>query len=255
MNAQPRSSHQSITCHRCLEHTPQTCPFRQTECHKCKKVGHIAKACKTRSPRTEKSHKQTTKATNYMEQMQDTTRQGIPSQDSDNSYDLFTLSSNGQEPILVSVTLNQTPIQMEVDTGASLSLLNKQTFDIIANKNHTTLKTTDVHFKTYTGETIEILGAAELTITYGEQTKQLLVHVVAGNGPNLMGRDCGCAVSKSQLGNSTKCRCQMNYQGFWKNISRCSRMGLEHTKGERLHSTLTQRPSQSFSKRAPYPSH
>ena len=29
MNAQPRSSHQSTTCHRCLgEHTPQTCPFR-----------------------------------------------------------------------------------------------------------------------------------------------------------------------------------------------------------------------------------
>ena len=201
MNAQPRSSRQSTTCHRCLgEHTPQTCPFRHTECHKCKKVGHIAKACKTRSPRTEKSHKQT-KATNYMEEMQDTTRQGIPSQDSDNSYDLFTQSSNGQEPILISVTLNQTPIQMELDTGASLSLLNKQTFDIIANKNHTTLKTTDVHLKTYTGETVEILGSAELEVTYGEQTKQLVVHVAAGNGPILMGRDwlCNLKVSIGEL--------------------------------------------------------
>ena len=162
MNAQPHSSRQSTTCHRCLgEHTPQTCPFRQTECHKCKKVGHIAKACKTRSPHTEKSHKQT-KAMNYMEETQDTTRQGIPSQDSDNFYDLFTLSSNGQEPILVSVTLNQTPIQMELDTGALLFLLNKQSFDIIANKNHTTLKTIDVHLKTYTGKAVEILGYSYL---------------------------------------------------------------------------------------------
>ena len=33
MNAQPRSSLQSTTFHRCLgEHTLQTCPFRQTEC-------------------------------------------------------------------------------------------------------------------------------------------------------------------------------------------------------------------------------
>ena len=69
MNAQPRSSHQSTTCHRCLgEHTPQTCPFRQTECHKCKKVGHNAKACKTKSPCTEKSHK-LTKAMNYVEEV------------------------------------------------------------------------------------------------------------------------------------------------------------------------------------------
>ena len=60
-----------------------------------------------------------------------------------------------------------------------MSLLNKQTFDIIANKNHTTFKTTDVHLKTYTSETVEILGVAELTVTYGEQTKQLVVHFVA----------------------------------------------------------------------------
>ena len=68
---------------------------------------------------------------------------------------------------------------MELDTGVSLSLLNKQTFDIIANKNYTIFKTTDVHLKTYTGKTVEILGAAELTVTYGEQTKQLVVHFVA----------------------------------------------------------------------------
>ena len=31
---------------------------------------------------------------NYVEEVQDTTKQGIPSQDSDNSYNLFTLLSN-----------------------------------------------------------------------------------------------------------------------------------------------------------------
>ena len=63
----------------------------------------------------------------------------------DNSYDLFTLSSKGQEPTLVSVTLKQ------LDNMSS------------------------------TSETFEVLGAIELTITvtYGEQTKQLVVHVVA----------------------------------------------------------------------------
>ena len=52
---------------------------------------------------------------------------------SDNSYDLFTVTESGQNPIIVQVTVNQTPIQMELDTGASLSLINKQTFDVIAD--------------------------------------------------------------------------------------------------------------------------
>ena len=36
---------------------------------------------------------------------------------------------------------------------------------------------------------LEILGEAEVTVNYGEKKQQLVVHVVAGNGPNLMGRD------------------------------------------------------------------
>ena len=62
--------------------------------------------------------------------------------------------------------------------------------------NHITLRTTDVHLKTYTGEALEILGEADVTVNYGEEKQQLVVYVVAGNGPNLMGRDW-CIVLKS----------------------------------------------------------
>ena len=34
-----------------------------------------------------------------------------------------------------------------------------------------------------------ILGKAKVQVNYGEQTYQLLVYVVDGRGPNLMGRD------------------------------------------------------------------
>ena len=60
---------------------------------------------------------------------------------------------------------------MELDTGASLSLLNKATYEKIPG-----LQPTDVQLKTYTGEVVQILGEAK-------------VYVVNGNGPNLMGRD------------------------------------------------------------------
>lgn len=113
-----------------------------------------------------------------------------------------------------------------------MSLLNKQTFDIIANKNHTTLKTTDVHLKTYTGETVEILGAAELTVTYGEQTKQLVVHVVAGNGPNLMGRDWLCSL-KVSIGELHKVQVSNELSGLLEKHKQVFSNGLGTYKGGR----------------------
>ena len=75
---------------------------------------------------------------------------------------------------------------MELDTGASLLLVNKQTYDKITNLQ---LQPTDV--QAYTGEVLQILGEAKVTcvVNYGEQTQQLVVYVVRGNEPNLLGRD------------------------------------------------------------------
>ena len=67
----------------------------------------------------------------------------------DSSCNLFTVTGSGQNPIVLQVTVNQTSIQMELDTGASLSLINKQTFDVIAVHSHIIIKVTDVHLKTY----------------------------------------------------------------------------------------------------------
>jgi len=44
----------------------------------------------------------------------------------DNFYYLFTLQSSDQNPITVQVELNKVPTEMELDTGASLSLINKR---------------------------------------------------------------------------------------------------------------------------------
>ena len=82
--------------------------------------------------------------------------------------------------------MNGSPVRMELDTGASLSLLNKNTYEKIPSLQ---LQPTDVQLKTYTGEVVQILGEAKVTVNYGEQMQQLVAYVVNGNGPNLMGRD------------------------------------------------------------------
>ena len=98
----------------------------------------------------------------------------------DSTYNLFTIAGSGQDPILVEVTVNGSPVRMELDTGASLSLLSKNTYEKIPSLQ---LQPTDVQLKTYTGEVVVV------TVNYGEQMQQLVVYVVNGNGPNLMGRD------------------------------------------------------------------
>ena len=80
----------------------------------------------------------------------------------DSSYHLFTPQSNGQNPITVQVELNVLA-KMEVDTGASVSLINKLTYDSIASKTHIQpLQKSDVKLKTYTGELVGILGEAKV---------------------------------------------------------------------------------------------
>jgi len=55
-----RSQHQKMekTCYRCKgKHKATACPFKEAECHACKKKGHMAKVCRSRLPKP--SQKQT----------------------------------------------------------------------------------------------------------------------------------------------------------------------------------------------------
>jgi len=185
-----RSKTQSaIMCYRCMgEHLANVCKFCTTECYLCKKVGHIAKACKSKQ-KGKKSQPVTPKSNHYVEDEVTTAATGHKSSP-DSSYGMFTVEGNSPNPIIMQVDINQVPVEMEVDTGASLSLINKATYDRICSRSHTqALQKTDVHLKTYTGEALCILGTAKIQVKYGEITQQLHVYVVDGRGPNLMGRD------------------------------------------------------------------
>ena len=71
---------------------------------------------------------------------------------------------------------------MKLDTGASLSLLNKQAYDKIPNLQ---LQPTDVQLNTYTEEVLQILREVVM-VNYDEQTQQLVACVVKGSEANLI---------------------------------------------------------------------
>ena len=93
-------------CYRCLgKHLASSCKHRTTECLFCKKIGHIAKACRSKKDQEKKlvGTPQQTKKTHHLEETEE------ESEKRDSSYHLFTLESNGQNPITVQVELNQVP--------------------------------------------------------------------------------------------------------------------------------------------------
>ena len=100
------------------------------------------------------------------------------------SYQLFNLHN---EPLKVTLLVNQKQLQMEIDTGAALSLISEKTF-----KNswcQQKLKPSNIKLHTYTKESIDVLGFMEATVCYKGQNKTLNLYVVGGEGPSLMGRD------------------------------------------------------------------
>ena len=151
--------------------------------------GHIAKVCRS-SQLTKISRKQTkthfvnqdytcirTSTTDVSEEQQE---------QEEDSYTMFTTRDNSTELIVITRLLNDVSTDMEFDTGASLSVINKTTYSKMSRGD-----SPEVKLKTYTGESIPVIGTIKV---HTKQEEVLPVLVVEGTGPNLMGRDWLCKI-------------------------------------------------------------
>ena len=167
-------------CYRCgAKHKATDCKFRDAECHFCKKKGHIAKVCRSKAK---------------AQQNQTRTHQlnsGENSGDETVEYSLFhTQGQNSPAPILVTLEVNGANLTMELDTGATLSIISEETYrTLFPTERAPSLKTSKAKLKTYTVELIQTLGEIEVTVQYKGQERKLSLLVVTGKGPSLLGRD------------------------------------------------------------------
>ena len=124
-----------IVCYRCGGvHLAPDCKFKNAECHMCKKVGHIARACRRKPTQTGFQDKRL-KDHHYLEdEVQDTA--ASQKQSKEHPYPLFNMDSNEHKAFMVDVNINQVPVSMEYDTGAALTLITKRTYERIRQRNH-----------------------------------------------------------------------------------------------------------------------
>ena len=171
----------SGTCYCCgkVGHKRQNCRMKNEICRGCGKKGHLIKVCRSKQPTAGKGKK----PVNHLEESGDQS-----SDDSVIDHDLFTINSPSKsKPYRVNVTINEKPIAMEIDTGASITLVSERTF-----RDHwpqSKLAPSRITLRSYSGESIPVVGSVDVIVEYDNQSATLPLLVVKGEGPSLLGRN------------------------------------------------------------------
>ena len=90
-------------------------------------------------------------------------------------------------PIQVTLQVAQKLFNMEVDTRVTVSIISEATKKKYFSEMK--LRTCKLVLKTYTNEPMPVLGQIHVDMCYRGQSAQLILYVVPGNSPTLMGRN------------------------------------------------------------------
>eukprot|EP00731_Ephydatia_muelleri_P012858 Em0007g168a len=167
-----RPSGREEGCTRCAGngHNSWNCPYRGTQCHKCKRVGHLARACRSSGSKKETTHR----VTEPQEQEYRLDYIGV-------------LKGINTKRVWIEVELNGIPLKMELDTGASVSLVSKKTW---REKLGSPLTKRKIVLRAYSGHRLHVIGETTVDVNAGSQRhKSLPLVVVEGEEAPLFGRN------------------------------------------------------------------
>ncbi|XP_029551127.1 uncharacterized protein K02A2.6-like [Salmo trutta] len=181
----------AVECFRCGgTHYGNNCKFMETVCHNCNKKGHLAKKCRGPRSKPEGGRTGLGKFTAPKPQSAAHHLESTEEEDEHCSYNMFNVREPRAEPIYATVEVDGKQMRMEVDTGASASVISEETYkQKWGSRQVSALTPAGIRLRTYTGETIPLLGALEVNIAYNSQEARARLLVVKGNGPSLLGRD------------------------------------------------------------------
>lgn len=100
---------------------------------------------------------------------------------------MFNIQVRSNSGIMLNLTVEDRLLQMELDTGASVSIILEKVWKEIFHTPE--LRTSEIKLKTYTGQGLKVLGEWRVQVKYGAQEQQLPLIVVVGEGPILFGHN------------------------------------------------------------------
>ena len=153
-------------------------------CFKCNKKGHFARNCRSKKKYTpggnsEREAPRQKKTTNWVGDQESSGEEATV-------QTVYMVESGLEEPMKIKLLVNGEPLQLEIDTGAVVSIIphriwKKHFFTVPLEMSHVTLCT-------YTAEPMKVMGTFSVPVVYQKQTRKRFF-VVRTNGPSLLGRE------------------------------------------------------------------
>ena len=181
-------------CYRCggTDHQASLCRFREVECNKCHKKGHLARVCRSSRPANGPTparvkaqrfshHPHRSQQSGNTQPMHTILESTVESDSEDTALPLFKVGREALRPIVVTLNVSGLRLPMEVDTGTAVSIISAWMKEELFPDFQ--LTSTSLILTTYTGEEMEV------EVSYGDYKGCLSLYVVEGTWPTLMGRD------------------------------------------------------------------
>jgi len=157
-------------------HFHNACQFKNASCYRCGQKGHIQPVCPNKAdqkskPRPKKSVKQ------------------IDSHSRSNvDEEVCVLDDQAPKRFYVTVNLASTPVRMQIDSGATVSVINSKTFNSLNSTVKKTLRSADC-ISSYTGEKIPVRGSCTIPVSHRsfKGIRYLEAVVTYRNSPNILG--------------------------------------------------------------------
>uniref|UniRef100_A0A5S6Q933 CCHC-type domain-containing protein n=1 Tax=Trichuris muris TaxID=70415 RepID=A0A5S6Q933_TRIMR len=195
-------------CWRCgaSDHAPGVCRFKGSQCYRCRKLGHMSKVCRS----------SLIEPTTYNPSSHQTGKRGhrkihAVAQESPRSY-LQTSESEDDSPMdqnrigalkinatsldqavvepatTISILVNGTQVEFEIDTGSALTLISEKTFRRLWNGSLPVLRKSKLNIRTWSRESMTVLGSFRANVQYRNISRKLDVFVLRNGGQPLLGR-------------------------------------------------------------------
>ena len=175
------------------KHSADVCWLKNATCNLCGKTGHIKPVCRSSNqPQSEmfiRDHDRKWRPGNGQHMTSQSKTHLLQEGEDEQCYSLYTIDSRyerKEDRIIESFTIQDQVIDLELDTGASMSVINENTYNQL--KNSSVLKKTQMILRTYSGEKIIPIGMIDVSVIYQNREHKLPLVVVPG-GPNLLGRN------------------------------------------------------------------
>ena len=162
-------------CWRCGRgHTADRCRFKDASCHLCGKRGHIRPMCNSNRAQA-----------NAVEHYDGELCSDFEHFEIANT--LLAAQSNMSNPYSVVVNVNDVDLTMEIDTGASVSIIPYHMYQMYFSAVE--LTRSNITFCSFTGDVVKCEGKILVSVKHFGQTKRMWLHVLGASRFALLGRD------------------------------------------------------------------